>query len=349
VKNRPVAILKTSPHTCIDDYGRLLHLANFEKTMNPKIETILKINISWQEYLPSCSTPPWQLDGVLNAMKKFRFDFKKIKAVENITVVTDCYRGMNENKLNNVLSKHGLSFKCLLDGEWEEIRPSKMLVFGKEDMLLPSMLRGSQIIHLPTIKCHGHSEMTCSLKNAFGFLRTVRHHYHLHIHEIIVDLLRIQKEFSKELFSVVDGTIAMDGAGPRIGTPKIKNYIVAGSDMVAVDAVVAKMMGFDPMKIGFIRLAHEEGLGIGDLDQIEIVGDSIKNVNFGFKTRKDPVIYFDRFFRGSPLEPLFFRTSVFKFMVLISDKYRDLWLKTMGQSHIRKFKKTEWGRLFASY
>lgn len=346
-KNMPVAVLKTGPQTYMEDYERLLSLAKFGRVMDPKIETILKINISWQEYFPSCSTAPWQLDGVLNAMKRMRF--RKVRAVENMTVVTDCYKGMDENKLNNVLSKYGLRFECLLDNPWEEMKPSKILVFGKEDMMLPKMLKNSQIIHLPTIKCHGHSEMTASLKNAFGFLRTVRHHYHLNIHEILVDLLRIQKEFCRELFSVVDGTIAMDGAGPRTGIPHVKDYIVAGSDMVAVDAVVAKMMGFDPMKIGFIKLAHDEGLGTGDIDQIDIAGDGIKGVNFGFKTKKDPVIYFDRFFRGSFLEPLFFRTSVFRLMVLISDKYRDLWLKTVGRNHKNRIKKTEWGRVFDSY
>jgi uncharacterized protein (DUF362 family) len=256
---------------------------------------------------------------------------------------------MEENKLNKVLSKYGLKFECLLDNPWEEMKPSKILVFGKEDMLLPKMIRDAQIVHFPTIKCHGHSEMTASLKNAFGFLRTVRHHYHLNIHEILVDLLRIQKEFCKETFSVVDGTIAMDGAGPRTGVPYVKNYIVAGSDMVAVDAVVAKMMGFDPMKIGFIKLAHDEGLGMGDIDQIEIVGDGIDGVNFGFKTKKDPVIYFDRIFRGSFLEPLLFRTSFFRLVVLMSDKYRDLWLKTAGRGHKKRIKETEWGRVFDSY
>lgn len=347
MKSRPVAVLKTSPDTYMEDYSRLLKLSGFDRIMDPKIETVMKINISWQEYFPSCSTPPWQLDGVLNFMKKMKF--KKIRAVENMTVVTDCYKGMDENKLNNVLSKYGLSFECLLDKAWEETKPSKILVFGQEDMLLPKMLKDSQIIHLPTIKCHGHSEMTCSLKNAFGFLRTVRHHYHLHIHEILVDLLRVQKEFGKELFSVVDGTIAMDGAGPRTGVPHVKDYIVAGSDMVAVDAVVAKMMGLDPMKIGFIKIAHEEGLGTGDVDQIDIAGDGIRGVNFGFRTKKDPVIYFDRFFRGSPLERLFFRTSVFKMMVFISDKYRDLWLKTIGKNYKKRIKRTDWGRVFDSY
>ena len=38
-------------------------------------------------------------------------------------------------------------------------------------------------------------------------------------------------------------------------------------------AVAAKLMGFDPLSIKFIRLAHEKGLGCGDPKEIEIVGD----------------------------------------------------------------------------
>ena len=64
----------------------------------------------------------------------------------------------------------------------------------------------------------------------------------------------------------------------------IKNRIVAGADQVAVDAVVASMMGFDPLSIQFIRLAHERGLGIGDMRHIEVVGDEpdISQVNWNF-------------------------------------------------------------------
>jgi uncharacterized protein (DUF362 family) len=343
----PVAVLKTTPQTYMDDAAKLFKLAGFNRLMDPKKRTVLKINISWQEYFPSCSTSPWQMDAVLNILKTR--GFSEIHPVENITVVTDAYKGMETNKLNSVLSKYGLKFECLLEGGWEEMPPSKKFIFGKEDMLLPSVIKNSQVIHLPTLKCHGHSVTTCSMKNAFGFLKTVRHHYHLHIHEILVDLLRIQKEFCKSLFSFADGSIAMDGAGPRTGTPHVKNCILAGGDMVAVDAVAAKIMGFDPMKIGYIKLAHDEGLGIGDIDQIDIVGEDINRINFGFKSKKDPVIYFDRLLRATALEPLLFRTSFFRLVVFASDLYRNMWLKTRGRQHIKSIMKTEWGELFRKY
>ena len=47
--------------------------------------------------------------------------------------------------------------------------------------------------------------------------------------------------------------------------PHVKNYLLASADQVAIDAVAAKMMGFDPLSIRYIRLAHEAGLGCGDV------------------------------------------------------------------------------------
>ena len=74
-------------------------------------------------------------------------------------------------------------------------------------------------------------------------------------------------------FAVVDGTFAGDGPGPRCMTPHVKDVILASADQVAIDAVAAKLMGFDPLSIQFVRLAHDGGLGCGDPRAIEIAGD----------------------------------------------------------------------------
>jgi len=58
-------------------------------------------------------------------------------------------------------------------------------------------------------------------------------------------------------------------------------------DQVAIDAVAAKLMGFDPMSIKFIKLAHEVDLGSGDSTEIEVVGEDVSNVNFGFRADKN--------------------------------------------------------------
>src|SRR4029078_7248628 len=115
---------------------------------------------------------------------------------------------------------------------------------------------------------------TGAMKNAFGGLLNERRHWtHPVIHETLVDLLMIQKRIHRGVFAVMDGTFAGDGPGPRCMVPHVKNVILASADQVAIDAVAAKLMGLDPMKIKFIRMAHDLGLGVGDPRDIEIVGD----------------------------------------------------------------------------
>ena len=201
---------------------------------------------------------------------------------------------------------------------------------------------------------HGHTTLTCSLKNAFGGLITKRrHHCHKNIHEVLVDLLALQQEIHSGIFAVVDGTVAGDGAGPRTMIPKVKNYILASGDQVAIDAISAKMMGYDPMKIKFIKLAHDRGLGCGDVDQIDIVGEDISNVNFHFSTNKSPVIFWDQMLRKGPLsfvEPMLFHTGLFNGAIFGSAFYHDyLWYNIIGRYRIRKFQKTSWGKLWKQY
>ena len=63
-----VAVLKTSPDTVLEDYGRLMHLANYQQFLPRDKETALKTNISWEHFYPACSTTPWQLDGVISTL-----------------------------------------------------------------------------------------------------------------------------------------------------------------------------------------------------------------------------------------------------------------------------------------
>jgi hypothetical protein len=196
--------------------------------------------------------------------------------------------------------------------------------------------------------------MTGAMKNAFGGLITERrHHSHKVIHDVLVDLLKIQKEIHPGLFAVMDGTVCGDGRGPRTTRPLIKDMIISSADQVAIDAVAAKAMGFDPMKIRFIKKAHDLGLGCGDIDQIDMVGTDVRKMNWGFRTGKSPVIFWDQVFRKGPLsfvEPVLFHTGLFRLCVLGSSVYHDsFWYPFVGKRRIREFGKTGWGRLFKSY
>jgi len=353
-----VAVLKTSPRTVLEDIGRAMKMADYESFLPKDVSTILKVNISWHYYYPACSTTPWQLDAVASRMIKD--GYKGLIPAQNRTVVVDPKLGAVNNHLVSVLEKHRLKFVYLYESdiEWIEYKPKgRMLVLDRvfeKGIKIPKILMGKNAFHLPTMKTHVFTTITGAMKNAFGgLLNENRHWTHAVIHETLTDLLQIQKEIHPGIFSVIDGSIAGEGAGPRAMIPHVKNYILASGDSVAVDAVSAKMQGFDPLSIPFIRLAHERGLGCGDINKMEIVGEDITGVNFKFTTgdtfasRGQKAIYHGPL---KPLEQLLLRTNLVPWSYMASRAYHDLfWYKTIGKRRVREIMKTEWGTLFARY
>jgi len=355
-----VTVLKTTPGTLNEDYSRLMHLVGCKKVIPEENKTIIKLNLSWSLYYPACSTTPWQLEGVSNALRND--NYKDIIAVENQTVVTHPWKGAYYNKWLPILNKYEVKFQPLTDVEWIPHKPkTEMLamhdIFG--EILIPKIFIASNIIHLPTVKTHGHTITTGAMKNAFGgLIPKYRHHAHKKIHEILVDLLAIQKEIHKGIFAVMDGCVCGNGAGPRTMEPFIGNVILASEDQVAIDAIAAKIMGFEPLEIDYIKIAHDRGLGIGDVDQIEIVGmdkRDFEKLNFGFKVKKSPIIRWDQFLRMKTanikwLHHLLFYSPVFKMFISASEFYHGwFWYPAIGKRKIKRFMKTEWGDLFKKY
>lgn len=534
-----ISVLRTTPSTVVEDYGKIMDLAEYKKYLPKKYETILKLNLSWTLFYPACSSPPWQLDGVLKKM--FDDGYKNLHPVENKTVVTKPWEGARQNKWLPVLKKFNIPFEPLTEVKWKIYKP-KFETLGLKELFgekwkIPKMFLGKNVVHFPTVKCvhpdtniflsdgslvkiqnfvdeihkknkvnelkdgdlvsdskktvkslnsdgrlinataikfwktpvkenviylktktskeikvskqhpfltqrgwvkakelnvedriaivrslapnvqdfteieeinpdkgtiamkiltsedlawdhiselkeiksdvdyfydlsvedhenfigngiivhntHGHTTMTGSIKNAFGGLLTERrHHSHKIIDEILVDLLEAQQDIHTGIFSVMDGTTCGNGAGPRTMTPVTKNLILGGGDCVALDSISAHMMGFDPMKIKHLRMAHDKGLGCADIDQIDIVGLDVRKFNFGFRTGRSPVVYFDQVFRKKypAFEPILFHTPLFKLCIFGSEFYHDyLWYPIEGKRNVRKYMKTLWGKKFKSY
>ena len=355
-----VTVLKTSPKTVIDDYNHLMHLSKYEEFISKENKTIIKLNLSWSLYYPACSTEPWQLEGLTETLKED--GYTDVLAVENQTVVTHPWKGAYGNKWLPILNEHDIDFQPLTDVEWILYKPkTEMLAMYEifDEILIPKIFKGSNIIHLPTVKTHGHTTTTGAMKDAFGgLIPKYRHHAHKKIHEILVDLLSIQKEIHEGVFAVMDGCVCGNGAGPRTMTPFIGNVILASDDQVAIDAVAAKIMGFDPLKIDYIKMAHEKGLGIGDIDQIEIIGidkQDFGRLSFGFKVKKSTIIKWDQILRKKTanikwLHHLLFYSPVFKTFIFASEFYHDrFWYPSVGKRNIKEFMKTNWGELFEKY
>ena len=194
------------------------------------------------------------------------------------------------------------------------------------------------------------------MKNTLGGLIDNKRHYcHSKIHETLVDLLAIQKEIHSGIFTVTDGTTAGNGPGPRTMIPIAKNILLASEDCVAIDAVAAKLMGFDPMEHKFIRLAHERGLGTGRIDEIEIVGNvDIQKENWKFETGDNTASSVGKLFWFGPmrwLQKLMFHTPIVYGFIFASAVYHDkIWFPSKGKKIVDDWlENNPWGQLFQNY
>ncbi len=363
-----VAVLTTTPATVRTDYHELMNLAGYRDVIEKDADTALKINISWHFFYPACSTTPWQLDAVINAMKKDGYDPDLIHGCHNRTVVIDSHLGERENKQINVIEDHGLRNVHLYEGEeWIHIRDAvgdladEFLVLNDvyaDGFSIPRRFIGENIIHLPTVKNHIFTTTTGAMKNAFGgLLNEHRHWTHPVIHETLVDLLTIQKKIHRGVFAVMDGTFAGDGPGPRCMRPHVKNVILASSDQVAIDAVAARMMGYDPLDLKYIRIAHEKGLGCGDPSEIEIVGDKkAARQNWNFTDPSEELTFAGRMqhqiYWGKLKKPLEWslKTWLAPWSYLASVVYHDLyWYPQNGNDQVFEALQSDWGRLFHNW
>jgi len=355
-----VAVLKTSPETVLDDIEKLMKLADFESALPKENKTGLKINISWQTWYPACSSTPWQIEGVIKALQNA--GYKDLVGVHNDTVVVNTSDGERNNKHKYVTDKMGVPCLYLYnqDFEWIEYQPKSrpFLVLDKvypQGVFIPKALVGMNIIHLPTVKTHVFTTITGAMKNAFGgLLHRERHWTHSVIHETLVDLLTIQREIHPGIFAVMDGTFAGDGPGPRAMHWHEKDILLASSDQVAIDATSARLQGFDPMKLDFIRLAHEADLGVGDPRQIEIAGYDIEQEQpwhfvqgDTFASTGQKMIYHGPL---KPLEKPLLQSPLVPWSYFASNFYHNVyWYPFVGRQRVEAALETKWGQMFKNY
>ena len=355
-----IALIRTRPESVLEDIGEAMRLAGYAEHLDRTAPTALKTNITWQRWYPACSTTPWQLDGTIRTLLGDGYERESLFAAQNRTVVVDARAGERANRLLPVIDAHRVRNSHLYeDAEWVLYKPRGRMrtlpdVFPR-GIRIPKQLIGANVIHLPTMKTHVFTTITGAMKNAFGGLLFDKRHYcHATIHATLVDLLRIQQEIHRGIFSVVDGTFAGEGAGPRCMRVQERGLLLAGADSVAVDATIARLMGLDPFAIDFIRLAHEDGLGTADEAEIEVLGDDPEGLRWEANARRDTLasrgqkaIYWGPL---KPLERLLLQTIAAPWSYLASRLYHDVyWYNVHGRRRAHRALQGEWGRLFTRY
>jgi len=189
----------------------------------------------------------------------------RITVVESDNISDTADNRAEKSGLLELLDGLGVGFRNLSEDEHEVHE-----VAGKKLRLPRTVLDADRFVNLPKVKTEGHVAVTLSIKNLFGVpQRRKKSNLHGKLNDILPYLAKVMRH---DLI-VVDGLVAMEGNGPLIGTPRDLGIVVAGTNPVTVDAVCARIMGYEPGDIRHLAGAHDLGLGEIDVDCIEVLGD----------------------------------------------------------------------------
>ena len=165
----------------------------------------------------------------------------------------------------------------------DDVSPIQGFADRGEIYLPNTALRADLVVSLAKMKTHHWAGATLSMKNFFGLVPgsiygwPKNELHHVGIDRSIIELSRI----FRRSFAIVDGIVGMEGNGPIQGTPKPCGVLVMGGDLPAVDATCCRIMGIDPSRVEYLRMASDS-LGITAEPRIEQRGESIRAVRTNF-------------------------------------------------------------------
>jgi uncharacterized protein (DUF362 family)/ferredoxin len=258
-------------------------IGGIDDIIRPGSKVFVKIN-----HLPPPSTPergiithPVFVEAVVNFLKKAGADVTVGDDIESGEV-----DGFDISGFREMCKRADVKLVNLRERGFAEI-PCNGMVLEKA-YISTVALEADVIVNLPKLKTHSLTLFTGSIKNMYGTVPGgLRSRYH--------GMYRDRETFSRmltDIFSVaipqltiMDGIVAMEGEGPAAGSLRNLGIMLASRDGVALDAVAAGIIGLGPMEVYTTRFAHERGLGTGDFNEIEILGEdyeSLKITDFQF-------------------------------------------------------------------
>ncbi|NIO23252.1 MAG: DUF362 domain-containing protein [Candidatus Aenigmarchaeota archaeon] len=218
-------------------------------------DTLLKVNMCWADFLlPGMCTSPWVLGGVIETIQDY---VGKIYVGEGMAAAFQSFeKGCKINRWDRVCEEHGvelidLAKDDLLDVDAGDIGVPFPIKISKFAIEVPNL------VSLPLMKTHSVTTFTGAVKNLFGVSFGKRITYHLHLPEVITGINRAVNSN----FTVMDGTVAIEGNGPANGIPKVMDLILSGNDLVSVDSTACRIMKIDPEDVEYLEFASKTGLG----------------------------------------------------------------------------------------
>ena len=262
----------------LDPVFKALDLIDYESALVGYGKVLIKVNfITTMTWDTGATTDPMVVEAIIQRLKKLPVE---IYVVESDATMTNADKAFEVTGMAEMCKQNGV--ECLnLRHAPDKIKIKIPNGECLKEITVPRIVTESAIISAAKMKTHMATKVTLGMKNMFGLLPDkFKAKYHAKgINKVIVDI----NTAIKPRLTVIDGFVAMEGRGPTDGSSVKMNLIIAGKDPVATDATCARVMGLDPHEISHIRTAHQKGLG--NIDDIEIVGSQIDEVKRVFKSR----------------------------------------------------------------
>lgn len=342
-----VAVVSATPETILEDYSRVLTLAGLAEIASPSRPPAILLDLVWNRYQPAAGPTPWQLEGVLGALKSLHCENTGMVVGSRGTREVSPRRAADRYQLSPVLQRHQLSLTTLPGDIWSYQAPTRRAALESPldgTIAVPAILKDRKLIYLSSLKAHA----SLGLSSAVGavaseFLDRDELRGRPRVAEILADALQTARELHPELLCVIDATVCGLGAGPRRLRPSVQNLLIASRDPVAVDAVGARILGLDPTRVPFLVRCAQHDLGALLPSEIEIVGESSPVLDQTLESSSLGVPG-ERVLRLPQGERL--RAG----QRLLRRAARDfLWYPSVGRRWRKLWRRTPWGQLFQDY
>ncbi len=247
---KTVLALKTSPATLRDDIDRSFAEEPL-RGLDPDRPTWVKVNGNFNLAYPGSNTSLWFVRALLEVLRARRF---------RLTTIVE--GDLPEFRAEDMAVSTGLL---------DTLKPFAVPFLSyerlpRDDRGLPRALSEVQLLNTPVFHTHGHAVISCATKNLFGLLPVDRRKYHAKLSDKLLELAR-----HVPCVTLVDGTVGLEGESTRRGDPVRCDLLLAGDDVLAVDVVAARVMGFSPQEVPLLAMAFERGV-IAESD-VTVAGD----------------------------------------------------------------------------
>jgi hypothetical protein len=326
-----VAALRTSPDTVLADLARLADLAGLSRALQQGSPTRLVAQRDAPPR-PGAHCPPWQVEGACIALRDRGF--------RDLTAIWPTPEAPADDPARRVLRAHAVPDA---DDRRALLKPlARMHALPRvfpDGIAVCDRARGANLVHLGTLRPHPRTVVAGAMHGALhALLGERRHALTPWTARALVDLLAITREVSAGLFSVLDVTVLRPS--PSRAWPA--GWLLASADPVALDAVGARLLGYDPMRLEHLRLAHDDGLGVADPRDLTLVGDDLSAARHSPRAAVTPA--------ASPL-----RLAAARVLAYTALPETFAHARALAAEHLHapalaaRWSETPWGDLYADY